>query len=162
MTFRTEIQKLLFTNELSGQISDGQWENTRPHDHWENWCNAEILVGDNVGRDFSTIKDNYNLNSKDLLDVVGQRMINMIKVKKALPGLPDDVCESIGDYGIEQLKKYASENASNNEYWQKKLEEVLMFATEEQLKAALAADSYNMKDLQKDLKEMKKAMKVVL
>lgn len=79
LTVRNEAQRILFTEELAGQISDGMWENTRPNDHWEVWCRAEVVVGPNVGRDFYARKDNYNLNSSALLDCVGDRMLESVQ-----------------------------------------------------------------------------------
>ena len=43
----------LFATEITGQLSDGRWENTRPYDHWKFWCNAEVIV--------DGLKSNYNL-----------------------------------------------------------------------------------------------------
>ena len=79
LTVRNQAQKILFDEEMSGQISDGMWENTRPYDHWEPWCAAEVVVGENVGRNFYAKKDNYNLNNKELLDIVGDRMLEAVQ-----------------------------------------------------------------------------------
>lgn len=79
LTVRNQAQKILFDEEMSGQISDGMWENTRPYDHWEPWCDAEVVVGENVGRNFYARKDNYNLTNKDLLDIVGDRMLESVQ-----------------------------------------------------------------------------------
>lgn len=79
LTVRNQAQKILFDEELSGQISDGMWENSRPYDHWEPWCGAEVVVGLNVGRNFYAKKDNYNFTNKDLLDVVGDRMVEAVR-----------------------------------------------------------------------------------
>ena len=74
---RTQAQKWLLVNELQGQISDGHWENSSPQDHWQPWSNANVIVDPkNVGRNFHARKDNYQLNAKDLLEVVGDRMIS--------------------------------------------------------------------------------------
>jgi len=157
LTFRTEIQKILFTEELKGQISDGAWENSGPSDHWEVWCDAEVDFGDNVGRDFHVKKDNYNLNSRHLVEVVGDRMVDMIKVHKAFPNMPHSLCEDAGSYSISKLREYASE--PNSQFWQKMLNSILRYTDEDGLKTALESDSYSMKELNKDLKEMKKTLK---
>lgn len=76
-----QAQKWLLKNELQGQISDGHWEN-HSHNPWQDWSNAKVIVDPkNVGRNFRTIKDNYQLNSKALLDVVGDRMIDDVKAR---------------------------------------------------------------------------------
>jgi hypothetical protein len=73
-TVATLSQKNLFDCEISGQLSDGAWENTKPYDHWEPWGKSTIKVGTSVGRDFPVKKDGYNLGS--LLQYVGDRMLS--------------------------------------------------------------------------------------
>jgi hypothetical protein len=76
---RNHAQAVLLKDELLGQISDGHWENT-PGTGWEQWCNAEVEVDPaNVGRNFYARKDNFNLSAKQLLDVVGDRMIESVR-----------------------------------------------------------------------------------
>lgn len=84
LVVRNLAQKILWDEELAGQISDGAWENASPLDHWEVWCDAEVVVGDNVGRSFYARKDNYNLNRKDLLDAIGDRMLAAVQAQ--IPG----------------------------------------------------------------------------
>lgn len=70
----TMAQKYLLRDELQGQISDGHWENSGG-EAWQDWSNAKVIVDPkNPGRNFFTRKDNYQLNAKRLLDVVGDRM----------------------------------------------------------------------------------------
>lgn len=77
---RNLAQKVLWENELSGQISDGQWENATPHNHWEPWCRATVVVDpDNVGRDFYARRESYNFSAPDLLSVVGERMVEYVR-----------------------------------------------------------------------------------
>jgi hypothetical protein len=77
---RTQAQKWLLKNELLGQISDGHWENSGPHNHWSDWSGAKVIVDpQNPGRNFNPIKDNYQLNSRGLLGVVGDRMVYEVK-----------------------------------------------------------------------------------
>lgn len=86
----TPAQKFMFNNEFCGQISDGMWENTQPYDHWEVWCDAHVEVDpDNIGRNFYAKKDNYALNSKQLLDVVGDRVLFGLNLLAQLPILAD-------------------------------------------------------------------------
>lgn len=76
-----EAQKVLFDSELSGQISDGHWENASPHDHWKPWADAEVVVAPDhqLGRTFYARKSNYNFLAADLLEVVADRMIEAVK-----------------------------------------------------------------------------------
>lgn len=76
---RNEAQAILFEEELKGQLSDGMWENTTPHDHWIVWCDAEVVVDPlNVGRNFWARKTSYRLDHPMLLEVVGDRMIGEV------------------------------------------------------------------------------------
>lgn len=75
--FRNARQVAIFTHELRGQLSDGHWENTGPRGHWRPWASAQVRVaeaGEQVGRNFSVVKDNYNFSAPDLLDAVSLRM----------------------------------------------------------------------------------------
>lgn len=78
----TVEQKVLLTEELMGQISDGMWENSGPQDHWEVWSGATVVVDPkHVGRNFNARKDNYQLNSSALLDIVGDRMVESVRAE---------------------------------------------------------------------------------
>ncbi len=81
LTVRNQAQKILWEEELNGQISDGMWENATPHDHWDVWSDAEITVGKNVGRTFFARKCNYNFTNPELLNIVGDRMIKAVQVE---------------------------------------------------------------------------------
>lgn len=79
---RTQAQKWLLKDELQGQISDGQWENSGPQDHWQVWSSAKVIVDpQNPGRNFNAKKDNYQLNSSSLLSIVGDRMVDNVQDK---------------------------------------------------------------------------------
>lgn len=80
INFRNIRQKVLFDHELSGQISDGHWENTANTD-WPIWCKVTTtVIPSNVGVNFTCRKHNFNFTDKDLLEVVGTRMKNFVKV----------------------------------------------------------------------------------
>ncbi len=77
-----QAQKWLVEHELKGQISDGMWENTNPPNHWQAWCDAKVVVDPaNVGRNFYASKDNYQLNSKELVSIVGDEMKSTVETK---------------------------------------------------------------------------------
>jgi hypothetical protein len=44
LLLRNNDQVALFKEELVGQLSDGAWENTTPHNHWKGWSDAELGV----------------------------------------------------------------------------------------------------------------------
>lgn len=81
---RNVAQQTIFELELKGQLSDGNWENTRPHDHWIAWNHAEVVVNPRrVGRDFAVLKDSYAFTDKALLDVIGLRMQRHVRLALA-------------------------------------------------------------------------------
>lgn len=81
LRFRNLAQKVLWDQELAGQISDGRWENSRPFEHWIPWCDATTVVDpDNVGRDFHVVREGYCFTEKDLLEVIGERMEEYVRV----------------------------------------------------------------------------------
>lgn len=81
LRLRNLAQKVLWEQELTGQISDGRWENSRPFDHWVAWCDADVVIDpDNVGRDFWVKRDGYCFTEKDLLSIIGDRMLEYVRV----------------------------------------------------------------------------------
>jgi len=77
---RNIAQKVLWEQELSGQISDGHWENSTPNSHWKPWCSAQVVVDpEHVGRDFWAQRESYNFSDKRLLDVVSDRMLEYVR-----------------------------------------------------------------------------------
>lgn len=78
---RNLAQKILWEEELTGQLSDGRWENSRPHDHWEPWCDATVVIDpDHVGRDFWVRRDGYCFTERDLLDILADRMLGYVRL----------------------------------------------------------------------------------
>lgn len=45
--FNTLAAALLYKWELTGQISDGKYENSRPYDHWKWICDTKVIVDPN-------------------------------------------------------------------------------------------------------------------
>ena len=61
--FNTLAAALLYEWELSGQISDGKYENSRPYDHWRWILDTEIIVDPNsMNYTNRWIGKKYNLN----------------------------------------------------------------------------------------------------
>ena len=86
LKFKTQDQVTSFENEIMGQISDGHWENSRPHNHWKVWCDATVSVDPNVqGRNFYPSRK-YNLLSKEMLSVIGERIMVLVKMGRAFGG----------------------------------------------------------------------------
>lgn len=75
-------QKALLDLELTGQISDGHWENAKPFDHWMPWCHLDTIVDpSNTGIDFWP-KRSYDFAAYDLLKVVRTRMILYVRLAR--------------------------------------------------------------------------------
>lgn len=105
-------QVVLFTEELSGQISDGVWENSSPWEHWK-WVPARenvfaVAPGEETGLRYLfpgfdgqgaqlihwTPPRRYNFCNSLLLEVCADRMIEAVKA-----ALPDH-----GWYTMKSLK----------------------------------------------------------
>lgn len=78
-------QKVLMDHELTGQISDGNWENSYPQGHWEDWCTADVVVApDNIGINFYPMRK-YDFLNEELLKVVRTRMILYVRLSARFP-----------------------------------------------------------------------------
>lgn len=94
INFRNEVQVTLWKKELCGQISDGYWENSRPHNHYQEITSADVQVGSPLGPVGFHTKRVYNLAAKDLFDIVGTRMLEYVR---EMPGY--------GDFRMWELKR---------------------------------------------------------
>lgn len=166
LTFRTPVQKALFELEIQGQLSDGHWENARPYDHWKPWCKAEVLVGEKPGRDFYAKKDNYALTSKELLSVVAKRMLGYARLTVALGQEAAKAFDHLFDCeGWVGIPTYQDDPGTTHPYWSEVRAELeAAFETydrspEDIREIVESEESYTMKSLLADLREMKQAMK---
>jgi hypothetical protein len=154
-------QKILLDTELKGQLSDGRWENTQPYDHWQPWCAAEVVVNpDNLGTDFWANKRNYRFNSKDLLEIIGDRMVRKVRAALFLGVDKLDYAVSVvaetNGYGDVETYPYRAEYKRKTQSF---LEETGV--TEEAFFAALDNDTlYTMKHMRKDLSRLSKIFKI--
>lgn len=152
----------LWNWELTGQFSDGMWENTRPYDHWKIWSNLTVKEGPNViGFPYHPMKDNYNLHG--LIPINGDRMLAYGRMGKAIgvEGVLKLGCEVrciIEDFPSEvfDLKEFkekmiAMYSYRNDEYYWKGL-------TQEMVNAFYEV-TYTSKEMNGDLKTIKGMMK---
>jgi len=151
--------------EMDGQISDGHWENRRGSD-WQTWCAAELRIareGEELGRQFYTCCDKFNLLDPRLLSVVWKRMIGIVRIARRF-GLETaelleyDVNCDTGriDWGAPERYKLTEQPGG---YYHRKCEKFALLD-----KAAIDACledefSYTNKDLRRDLKELMQAMR---
>lgn len=166
--FANAAQAILFECELSGQISDGYWENSRPHDHWKIMCSAKIthafdgdVTGAVIGKNFRPMRK-YNFNNKELIDIVGNRMIGIVKFYTAFPNVSFDnhwdfeFNESAQEIAVE----VKSCSKQHEEYYRQKAARIMttMGATTiddlENMLKKVDEVKYDMKMLRKDLKAM--------
>jgi hypothetical protein len=165
ITFRTQNQLILWKTELVGQLSDGHWENSRPYDHWKDWCNATALVGPNVGRDFYPKRDVYGLTSKALLEVVGERMRAAVRVGRVF-GL--EVALKCATHTMDMPYRFSTpvaDGAISADYLRKcqaEIEAMVPGRLVELDAVANDVDRYTHNQLLMDLREMKAAMRTVV
>jgi len=164
INFRNERQVTLYECELKGQISDGHWENARPYGHWKIMCNAEARVGEPLGPNFWP-RRRYNFAAKDLIDVVGHRMLFQVKLKILYPSLSYQAIEDLDilvdcETG-EPRVKLLIERAASDPYWRKRItmaKQNLGVTTDEELIDAVTRvvefTGYTLTELKKDLKDM--------
>lgn len=159
ITFRTAEQAAIFDLELTGQFSDGHWENLRGN-HWQPWCRAEVKVGPEVGRTFHADKDNYNVAAKELLEVVGKRMMGYARIAKVL-GL--EVAQQHGnnlvDWDTGLIKRPTYEGTTydvSRGFWD------ALAAVPGTIERINDVSSYTEKHLRADLREIKRTMKTFL
>jgi hypothetical protein len=174
LAFRNETQRVLWENELCGQISDGHWENARPMNHWKVWCNAIVKVDPaNVGRSFWPIKDNYNFLSADLLNVISARMLVLVRLAYVF-GLQRakilmycfDLSEVQEGAPWQMVFKGMPTYGKGEKYWDDKRAEIAAVLLVPHIDlyyvkdVGLNADIFCMADLKKELRDMKAIMKV--
>lgn len=84
--FESKVALLIWENEVTGQISDGEWENARPSNHWEFWCNAEARLGGQVGykkNENWCSKSNYSVRTLASDETVLERMLHLVRFSKS-------------------------------------------------------------------------------
>ena len=76
--FRNPTQKLLWDEEITGQLSDGKWENSS-RSNWRFFNSLKSSVDASNPRVTATTYGNcsFNFASKDLLDAIGDEMLKL-------------------------------------------------------------------------------------
>jgi hypothetical protein len=162
LNVRNARQAALFELELKGQISDGHWENSRGTD-WQTWCKVVPVVRpEAVGRDFYVRKDNFNLVSKELLEVVGKRMC--VYARLADEGFSIDQIRAMEDL-MDLDGNFRGVPDGTDKYWDNVRSQILFLLESVPnavaiVKHACSDDSgYGMKELREDLKDLKTIFK---
>ena len=155
-------QVALWNSEITGQLSDGMWENTNPQDHWEPWCDCEAVVADNgeIGRDFWVRKDGYALHS--LIKWLGDRMIFYGNLANLLSGEVPNCRLPSNKRDWEHTQEMATSPDYPGDYY---IDEWIQLddagVTDEIIEQASEGD-YDEKALRADLSAIKRAMKTQL
>jgi len=166
IAFRNADQRVLWDCELTGQISDGQWENSLPQDHWEAWCAAATIVDpSNVGYEgFYPRRDSYGFTRKTFLGVLADftpdphgfylagRAMEYVRVSRLIGAEDTDLVEAVRD-GI----GYASLSSITND---KVLRTIVRFGLDPLRAAADDVAAYAITDLMADLRDIQSIIKV--
>lgn len=168
--FQTEAQVILFKCELLGQISDGFWENSKPHNHYKAFSDIDVKTDVQVGKNFFT-KRKYNFANKMLVDIIGDRMIAAVRFFQAFPNIDMDYHwdypESLTQSAVEDwAKNIISLQKGSGEYYVARSERVLKnfpgcTTQDELVKQVMQGVSkfpYEMKNLRKDLLAISKVV----
>lgn len=160
IVFANHNQVILYECELSGQISDGHWENASPRDHWKNMTSAQISFSSDPMKQgvfgFHT-KRKYHFAAPLLLDAVGDRMLFYVKFYNTYKDVSLDLHDTIDLLSKDYITSLTS---SSDSYYEKKVREImniLHLRSKEELNTVAAKVEnfkYSMQDLKKDLKQM--------
>lgn len=85
LNVRNKAQVVLMNAELKGQISDGMWENAKPTNHWQQITSATVKVGQPLGPVGFIPKRGYQFSNPQLLEIIGDRMIEAVRDQADLP-----------------------------------------------------------------------------
>lgn len=162
---KNKAQKALIDHELKGQISDGAWENSKPWEHWKAWSGAEVVADGKLGVEgdlWAIKKRNYNFSSKELLDIIGKRMVGIGNMAlKDIPGEDMDYLSSYSDEDPAELEKSMQDKES---YFATKVAPRILkhYKDMQDFHDKVQKGPYNMSILKNDLKDIKMAFKTDL
>jgi len=163
-------EKILFLFEIQGQLSDGHWENTMPLDHWELWGDLEwytiVIDPDKVGpQGFWPRKTGYRINSSELVDCVGDRMLRFINLWNVAPDFMETYFQEHGSWPLTSTNDWdnAEKRASGDKYYAKQLlQNHACGLTREALVELETNPLYDINQLRHFLKGLAKSMKSVV
>jgi len=148
--------------EITGQLSDGAWENSKPDDHYKFWCNLLPRLGiPEVKSRGRCKKDGYNLTG--LIEYVGDRMVQYGRFGKAAG---EEILKMGGEVRS-TVEDFPKEGPFNLEEWKQKqiigkdwrAKDYYWVGLEQKHIDAFYNTKYDEKDMRKDLSYIKEAMK---
>lgn len=162
--------------EITGQMSDGMWENTAPLDHWQFWCRLDPKLDRGHTPRVETLstpwrqKTGYNIAG--LYEYVGDRMLAQGRMGRALQALSYGVADTIDAKTFERtcsagetlvdmdMDVFAGVKLSG-EYLPKPYKVEAIRSVSDTIAQAFFQTKYDMRDLRTDVKFIKAAMKTV-
>lgn len=172
MTLTSRTAVALWVNEVSGQISDGMWENARPNNHWQFWCRLQVIVGDvnelkrtPGGSGTWCLKNSYALTrlhqSKfdDGTYVLRDRMIATGRMAKCVPDVTDRNMLHASEYMPATFAEFRA--AKQNGTWQYDFVAKYMENVTEDIAAEFYQATYTLKEMNRDLKLIMDVMHTV-
>ena len=140
-----------------GLCVDDHGEDHNPYwGHWKVWSDADVAVGQDVGRDFDAVYDRYDLGDVDLLSVVGKRMVRYVRIAMRY-GLG-----SVGklQHALDLDGSFSGMPDYEGKYWDEVRTE-LADVDIDGLRRVVEDDSiYSWRDLIMDLAEMKTTIRI--
>ena len=157
--FKSKTALALWKHEILGQLSDGAWENARPMNHWEFWHHLDSDVGSEnkvtlYAMRYSPYCTKNRYNIACLYEYVVDRMLaygRMATVTddEKLLELADDMPATLGQF----LK--SRETGVWIRSWHKDELDTINL----DIALAFYTSKYGMKELRRDVKDIKEAMK---
>ena len=149
----------LWKDEITGQLSDGMWENSKPYEHWVFWSNMKPVLGrPGVKATDAPLKSSYNLSA--LVEYVGDRMLQVGKMARAVnnPNADREVF-----HAAQYMPATFDEFMKSKETGKWAYDYVAKYMTDvtPEIAQKYYATSYTDKDLSRDLSLIKMAMKNV-
>ena len=186
MFFAETAQALLFIAEMSGQISDGKYENSKPYNHWL-WVAGKMEIFTKTSGDLGYISNYEHAKKYTITDHIkyitkgenwANRMLYFCKLGHVLDDLKVfktndkldepvmqalcDVFEYIGGDNVtslDQLHNVIKEKCP--EYVKKAIDKADKYLTDELLEAFSKYD-YDVKNLKEDMAQMDETVNTYL
>ena len=149
--------RALWHSEITGQLSDGMWENSAPHDHWKFWARCVVAEGEPklVCEGYNRpVKTGYNIAG--LLPIIGDRMLKAGQM--GLAGGDEAACRG-AEYMPSTLADFQQSRLTNT--WKYDFVERYMASVTDEIAEKFYTTVYTMKDLKADIRSIKAAMKTV-
>lgn len=167
MTLPSRTAVALWVNEICGQISDGMWENSGPHNHWQFWCRLDVTVGPKATLDTKgawVAKNAYALTRlhQEKFDdgkyVLRDRMVACARLAIAGVDLNDRQTLHAAEYMPATLAEFRANKASGK--WQYDFVNKYVDNISDEIAVKFYEATYTLKEMNADLKLIMSTMKL--